>query len=175
MSQRDSEEIIGSSKKSTNKKAVIIVVVVVAVVIIVSVVIWLLLRPEADTSNMVVTAENADQIASDFEETVAEGMFNARMNNDWTFENSHATSTNAYVANSEMNSHIIYFEIILDDTNEVIYKSPNMAVNTKLQNLTLDCDLAAGTYGATCLYHLLNDDGSEYSSVGVAITINILN
>jgi hypothetical protein len=102
-------------------------------------------------------------------------MFNARMNVDWTFDSSHSTSSDAYVANSEINSHVIYFEIILDDSGDTIYTSPNMAINTKLQNLTLDCDLAAGDYPATCMYHLLNDDGSEFSQVGVAVTVHILN
>jgi hypothetical protein len=175
MSQRDSEEIMNSSNGKSNKRGVVIAVVVALLVIIVGTVIWLLLRPTESANNVVVTEDNAETIASDLQQTVAEGMFNARMNVNWTFENSHSTSSNAYVANSEMNDHVIYFEIILDDTDEVIFTSPNMAVNTKLQNLTLDCDLDAGTYSATCMYHLLNDDGSEYSKVGVAVTLNILN
>lgn len=174
MSQRESDEIIGSSKKSENKRLPILIIIIILLVIIAGVVIWLLLRPTDSGNNRIVRGDNFDEVMGDLQQTVAEGMFNARMNVEWTFENSHATSKDAYVANSEINNRVIYFEIILDDTNEVIYTSPNMAVNTKLQNLTLDCDLPAGTYPAVCMYHLLNEDGSEYSSVGVDVTINIL-
>lgn len=151
-----------------------LIIVLIAVLAVVGVVLWLLLRPEASPNNRVVSEANIDSIETDIQKQINEGMFNARMNTSWTFENSHSVSKNAYVANSELNNHAIYFDIILDDTEEIIFTSPKMEVGTKLENLTLDTDLAAGTYHATVLYHLLNEDDSESSSVGISVELHIL-
>lgn len=173
---KQSSDLVMEDKRGAGfQKTHALIIMLIAVLAVVGVVLWLLLRPEASPNNRVVSEANIDGVETDIQKSIDEGMFNARMNTSWTFENSHSASKNAYVANSELNTHAVYFDIVLDDTKETIFTSPKMAVGTKLENLTLDCDLAAGTYSATVLYHLLNDDDSESSSVGIAVTIRILN
>lgn len=172
---KQSSDMVMEDKRGAGfQKTHALIIILIAVLAVVGVVLWLLLRPEASPNNRVVSEANIDSIEADIQKKIDEGMFNARMNTSWTFENSHSVSKNAYVANSELNSHAVYFDIILDDTGKTIFTSPKMDVGTKLENLTLDTDLAAGTYSATVLYHLLNEDDSESSSVGIAVTLHIL-
>ncbi len=173
--KQSSDRIMDDKKNLGFTRTHVLIVALIAVFAIVGVVLWLLLRPKEPANNRVVTEANIDNIEADIQKTINDGMFNARMNTKWVFKDSHSTSTNAYVANSELNRRPIYFDIILDGTGETIFTSPKMAVGTKLQNLTLDCELEAGTYPATVLYHLLNEDDSENSSVGIAVTLTIQN
>lgn len=185
-----------SGKK--NKTAIIVIIILAVVVIaLVGVVAFLLgrgskedggaqtvvseERPSREVASRsvrtVVDEKSAEDIMNQMREEVAEGMFECQMSMEWTFEDGKSESKDAYVANSKNNTHPIYFDIYLGDTEELIYSSPVLPVGTDLKDIKLDKELKAGEYKATVMYTLLKDVDSqeEVSSAGFVITIKVLN
>lgn len=158
---------------SKNKKRNILIggafIVLLAVI---GVLLYIIFKPEPVRSN-VVTKEDVETAAIDLQEKVRDGMFKMTMNNQWVFPDSSSPSSNAYVSNSEKNRKPFYFDLLLGDTKEVIYSSPTLPVGTKLEEITLEKELAAGTYSAVVQYHLLDEDGNTTSSVGATVTLTI--
>lgn len=126
-----------------------------------------------------MTEENYKQISEEMDEQVQEGYFETYMNTDWTFPNGASESTNAILGNSPNNKKPIRCEVILADTEEVIYSTEVLPVGAELPPFKLDVDLDAGTYDAVCMVYLLDeeDDGSytDYSNAGFNVTITVEN
>ena len=127
----------------------------------------------ADAGNLVVDESNLEDVASQLREAVEENMFEVAMTFAWRFPDGASPASSAYVENSTANSRPFYFEVILDDNNEVVYKSTIVPVGKAVKNITLSKDLDAGTYNATCLYHFLNDKNEEVSNVAFGVTLTI--
>jgi len=123
--------------------------------------------------NYVIDESNLAEIKDLMSAKVKEGMFELNMNNIWSFPDGKSSSSDAYIANSKANSKSLYFDLILDDSGDTIYTSTVLPVGTSLKQLKLEKELSSGTYVATCTYHLLNEDGTESSSLAVAVTIII--
>ncbi len=108
------------------------------------------------------------------EEFVPFGYYEVTMNNGWIFPNGTAAATNAYVANSNANQNPVCFDIVLDESNELIYSSPVIPINNSLSDIILDVDLPAGDYNTTMIYRLLDDQYEETgATVSVALTIKV--
>lgn len=189
-----------NDSKNTTNKAVIIIIVILAVVVIalVAVVAFLLGRGNGNKVNdnnnsgngteqrqvantesvrLVVDEESASTVMDEMRKEVEEGMFQCKMSMKWTFADGKSESKDAYVANSENNSHPIYFDVYLKDTNELIYSSPVLPVGTDLKDIKLDKELPAGDYKATVMYTLIKDVESQetISQAGFVISIKVLN
>jgi hypothetical protein len=104
---------------------------------------------------------------------VEEGMFECNMSMTWTFDDGSAKSEDAYVANSTNNKYPIYFDVYMNDSNELVYSSPILPVGAELTNFSLDKNLDPGTYKATVMYSLIRDADSQevISSAGFVIKI----
>lgn len=166
-----------NGQKSSNTRMKIIVIVLVILLVIASgIIIYILTRPdeadEADTSGRgtVVTEDNADNISIS-QEPVEDGMYETSMTIDWHFVG--AKSDDAYVANVENNTRTVYFDLNLADTGENIYSSPYIPVGSELSGLTLERELEPGTYNTILVYHLVDDDNKELSTLSVALTIYV--
>lgn len=122
-----------------------------------------------------VEEDSADEMMEAMSEKVEEGMFECMMTATWTFEDADSVSPNAYVANVESNRYTFYFDVCLEDTDEVIYSSPMLPVGTELNEIKLEKELPAGDYNAVVMYTLVDENYEEVSSVGFAIVIHILN
>lgn len=175
-----------------NNKIVIIVIAFFAVVVIalMGVIIYLLnrdggdgrrdvgtQRKVADSVRTVIDEDSASNVMEQMREEVAEGMFECQMSMTWTFADGKAESKDAYVANSVNNTHPIYFDVYMKDTEELLYSSPILPVGTNLTDFKLDQELPAGSYQATVMYSLLEDADSQevISRAGFVVTINVLN
>lgn len=121
-----------------------------------------------------VSEDSADDIMSEMEDKVAEGMFECKMTTTWTFEDSKSVSPNAYVANVENNLHTLYFDVYDNATEELLYSSPMLPVGTEINNIQLEKELSAGDYDAVVMYTLVDENYEEVSTVGFNITISIL-
>lgn len=170
----------GKARKKQNKKLILLIVVLVIIILaLAGVLLYLLFRPKTkpnkdDVKPMIVNEDNADDIIGELEKDSMDTMYNCRMSNSWTFKNGKAKSKDAYVANTDYNHYTVYFEVQLDDTEEIVYTSSYIPVGSEINGLTLDKPLAAGEYPATVIYHLMNDDDEEVSSVGFTINIHVL-
>jgi len=182
-----------SSKKGNGMMIALIISLVVVVIAVILIVVLVRRKgndaPASDTTEQTQTREvvsdvrtvldenSGAEIMDQMREEVAEGMFECQMSMTWSFADGKSASEDAYVANSTNNTHPIYFDVILDGTEDVIYSSPVMPVGTELTGFKLDKELKAGTYEATVMYNLLKDTESQevISSAGFVVTINILN
>ena len=165
-----------------------LIICLVAIIVLLGVIIYLLLRKQApapaenaDTGperETLVTEENAERVAEEFfKEPPADvpQEYVVTMNAEWTFEDGSKPSDNAYVENSNFNSTGVYFNIIRQDTGEVILESPIIPVGQNMSSIKLDKDLDAGTYDCVCEYHLVDDEGHTLTTVDVSVTIKVLN
>lgn len=165
-----------SPKNKTNLLLGIVIVLLVAVLAVGG---MLLLRSRqaasqlADAGNLVVDEDNLEDVMNRLRENVEENMFEVAMTFSWRFPDGASPASSAYVENSTANSRPFYFEVLLDDTNEVVYKSTVVPVGKALRSITLSKDLDAGVYGATCLYHFLDENNNEVSNVAFGITLTI--
>ncbi len=195
MSKTDPKE--AASENKNNKSAMILIIILAVIVLVLVAVIAFLLgragkdnnsgnsssneeenrREVAGSVRTVLDESSADDIMQQMREEVAEGMFECQMSMNWSFLNGQAESEDAFVGNSENNTHPICFDVYMKDSEELLYSSPVLPVGAKLTNFKLDKELPAGTYKATVMYHLLKDTESqeEISSAGFVVTIKILN
>lgn len=172
---------------TSNKKVILLIVLLVVIILVLSgVVIYLMNRPDKvsdgmdsnknkeDVKPMVVSEDNVDDIVDELEKNSADTMYNCRMSSSWTFDNGEAESKDAYVANTDYNHYPVYFEVQIDETEEIVYTSSYIPVGSEVAGLTLDKPLAAGDYPATVIYHLMNEDDEEVGSAGFTINIHVL-
>lgn len=161
----------GDQKKKKRKKIFIIVCILLIIIAAVAIFLWLR-RPKN-----VITEENYKQIMEDMNNEVQEGYFETYMNTEWTFPDGTSETTNALFGNSPNNKKPIRCEVMLADTEEVIYSTGVLPVGAELPPFKLDVDLDAGTYDAICQVYLLNEeeDGTytDYSNAGFNVTITV--
>lgn len=163
----------GEQKKNNKKKIIIIISIFLVVIVAVAVFLWLR-RPKNE-----ITEENYKQIKEDMDNQVQEGYFETYMNTDWTFPDGTSETADAILGNSPNNKKPIRCEILMADTEEVLYSTGVLPVGAELPPFKLDVDLDAGTYDAVCMVYLLDEeeDGTytDYSNAGFNVTINVLN
>lgn len=130
-------------------------------------------EPPAATGNLVIDESNLAEVTDQMAESVKDGMFEVNMNTTWNFPSAKEASADAFVANSNSNHYPISFEILLGDEKEVIYTSTVIPVGNQIKEIKLEKELEPGSYDVVCFYRLWKEDGTENSSFGVNITLNI--
>lgn len=167
------------AKKRRKRKNGLIIILLVSILALLGIIILLLLRrqPKEVVENgrsVLITEDNVDEFDSNAG-SVEDGYYLVTMNTAWEFDNGRAESNNAFVANAKENSRTVYFDVILSDTDEVIYSSPYMPVGTELRNFALSRALEAGEYSAVVKYYLVNDNYEVIDDIAAEISISILN
>jgi hypothetical protein len=176
--QSEKSEKPGKDEKNQKRKKIIIAIIIVLLLIAIIILLILLLKkPEEEGrgSVRVVNEETAGTVMDDMRDEVAKGMFECEMSMNWTVTG--GTQTDAYVGNSGANTYPIYFDVILDETNEVLYSSPVLPVGSNVAEFSLDKPLAVGKHKATVMYTLVEDVESqkEISQAGFVVNIEVLN
>lgn len=123
---------------------------------------------------VLVTPENVHELIEQDQKNT-DASYTLSMNFDWQFEDGASPSSNAYVENSQLNSRTVYFDLFLGDTEELIYSSPYIPLGGELTGFALDKDLDAGVYEATMVYHLVDDEYQEITTVTVGVNLYISN
>lgn len=120
----------------------------------------------------VLTEDNIAEMQQKAEEdTVQDGYYTTSMSIDWHFDGT--VSKDAYVANALENTRTVYFDLFLKDSGEMIYSSPYIPVGAELKGLTLDKELESGTYDTILVYHLVDDEENELSTLSIELTIYV--
>lgn len=132
---------------------------------------------EKNSYNKVVTPDNLDEMiyALNDYEIAPEGSYEIEMSTLWNFPSSKMASPDAYIGNSLYNRNPVYFTIVLKETNEELYQSPILPIGSSLEKIKLDADFEKGNYNCILIYHLLDTELSEISTVSVTMTIIIRN
>lgn len=163
-------------KSSNNQMKIAVIVLIILLAVALGFIIYFLTRtdevdePDTGGRGTVVTEDNADSINIS-KEPVEDGMYETSMTIDWHFEGT--KSEDAYVANVQNNTRTVYFELNLAETGETVYSSPYIPVGSELSGLTLEKELDPGTYDTILVYHLIDEDNKELSTLSVALTIYV--
>lgn len=127
----------------------------------------------------VISADNVDDVLAEME-AVQESRKNipqsytVSQSTDWTFSGETLKSEDAYVKNDSSNETPVYFDLVVDSTEEIIYTSPILDLGAEIRGFTLDKPLDLGTYTCTVVYHLVDENQNEltYVNIGVEVTVN---
>lgn len=175
-SSRINNKIGGSGAPKKKSSPIMILFPLLIVAAVIGGVIFVLSGKEPEEAkNTVVTPENVEEVIANMEENqkVPMGSYEVVMTNKWHFPDGKSAAMDAYVENSVYNSNTVYFTITLDSTGEEIFKSPFIPVGSHISGITLDKELAAGTYTAVMTYHLVDSSNVETRRVSVGITLII--
>lgn len=161
-----------------NKKKLAIIIGCILLLIIVGMAVFFLTRKE-EPKGYTMDEENYQQIIDDMGDEVKEGYFETYMNTEWTFPDGASETANAVLGNSPNNTKPIRCEILLAETEEVVFSTGVIPVGAQVPPFKLDVDLDAGKYDAVCMVYLLNEneDGTytDYSDAGFNVTITVEN
>lgn len=178
--QRTNPVKTGSSKLIIGLLATLLCVVVVAA----GVIIFQLSQRESSEKeeetklkkDLLITEENISSIKEELEQTendTVPASYDVMMNSDWYFEDGKSKSSNASVTNYKTNKNTVYFDVILNDSGEVVYSSPYISVGAVNKQFALDKELPAGNYEAVCKYYILDEEMNTLCTVSVNITLHI--
>lgn len=168
--------------KGASKSMIINIVLVVVIVTLTGCIVFLISHKGKKSTaeveskrEVVVNEKNIKQAVEqlDNDGNVVPGNYEVTMNATWKFADGKAASSNAYVKNAENNTNAVYFDVILSDTNETIYKSPILPLGSYIDGFKLDKELSKGEYEAIVVYHLIDDDQKTISTVNMKIKIII--
>lgn len=170
----------GASVSKTN--IILIAALIVVTLVLIIVVIYFFKNPRVQTvqdtptqREVLITPENVSQRIAELESHNTDSAYTTSMSIDWSFANGAAASKDAYVENDVSNSRAVYFDLVLSSTEETIYSSPIIPVGSKLKDIRLNKELSKGNYQAVVIYHLIDDDNKDISTVSVAVNLHILN
>ena len=164
------------SPKGVSASKIVIIVLLVTLLIAAVIIIFLLLKPDGSKKDTVsgrgyvLTEDNASDLLAPQEDS-PDDHFKTSQTIDWHFKGK--TSEDAYVANDSSNSRTVYFDLLLNSTQEVIYSSPYIPLGSEMKGVTLDKELDPGTYETIMVYHLVDDDENEITTVSVALDIYV--
>lgn len=181
-----------AKKAGTSKGLVIVCIVAVVIIAVLIGIIVVMMNSSKSNENVTVedsgenekrpvllTEDNIDDMADEIlNQSEPEGVpmsYQVTMNSTWEFEDGETASRNAYVANSENNETPVYFDVIRNDTQEVIYQSPVIPLGMDLDDIVLDVDLDAGNYECTLVYHLLDEDQNTLTTVNMWLMVKVEN
>ncbi|MEH2952056.1 hypothetical protein VV089_03525 [Candidatus Merdisoma sp. JLR.KK011] len=165
-------------EKKNKKKTAVIIGGALLLIIAVGTAVFLMTGKE-EPEGYTINEENYQQIQEDIGNEVKEGYFETYMNTDWTFPDGTSETTNAVLGNSPNNKKPIRCEVLLEETDELVFSTGVLPVGAELPAFKLDVDLDAGTYDAVCMVYLLDEaEGGtyiDYSSAGFHVTITVEN
>lgn len=160
-------------------KAVIIGGAVIIVSLVAVIVVLLTGQRDGDAKksekrNVVVNQQNAEKAVEELinEPYIAPGYYSVQMETTWHFQTGDAVSEDAYVANDAGNTNDVYFDIFLaENESKPILKSPVIPRGAEFHSIALDEPLEAGTYDCVMVYHLVDEEQNDVSTVRVGFTI----
>lgn len=186
----ETTNIENRGKGDGKKKLIIAIVAVVFCVLIIAVTAMAALLVKTNKEKQaaqepeqkpkeVITAENVDEVLAEMEEEQESRKnipqsYTVSQNSDWIFSADTLETQNAYVKNDQSNETPIYFDLVVDDTEEIVYSSPVLELGAEIKGFKLDKPLEAGTYVCTVVYHLIDEEQNEltYVNIGVNVTVN---
>lgn len=182
MSELSGKETESKNEKKGGKRTVVIVAVVILALVATVVVLAVKLlgtKEERKEKRGVITADNVEEVVGDWmNDTPGDEVpkyYTVVQNTEWNFENGDAVSSDAYVENDKDNETPVYFDVIVDESGETVYSSPILSLGAGIREIKLDTKLPKGDYVCTVVYHLIDKDENDLTTVNVGTTIHILN
>lgn len=176
--QNGNKDNSGGKQPALNKTQVILICGFAVVIVVVIVGFLFLMNRKEPVKERgpigVITSDNVGEIVNEVQDRIAKGTMQVNMNTVWRFDDAVSASYNAVIRNAEVNNFPFYFDLMLKDTEEIIYTSPLMPLGTQLNELILETELPAGTYAAVCKYHLVDEENNEEISGNTAVNVTVI-
>ncbi len=129
---------------------------------------------DKELRSTVVNKRNVDEVSAGIEPSVKKGpqSYEVIMNAEWEFASDGMEALNAYVENSRDNYNTVRFRVVPeDDTDTVLYSSPDIPVGGKLTAIKLTQPLTSERSKAIVIYSLLDDRGRVTGEVKAGVTL----
>jgi len=123
----------------------------------------------------VITPDNIDELMANRDKPPPGGHYITTMNTNWAFDRWDVPSKNAYIENDIRNEFTVFFDLVLEEDNRLVYSSPYIPLGATLRDFALDRMVPQGQHPAIVTYYLVDDDGEEVSQVSVRVTLSITN
>lgn len=186
MSEMSKGETPTQNSGKGGTKLVIIGVIIVVFAILIGVIVVLAsnlnqttqtTKEEPKEQKSVITADNVEEVLEDFADIpdYIPKNYTVKQSSDWIFPDGTSESTNAYVENSTENETPVYFDVQVDETGEIVYSSPILDLGAHIQNFALDKSLEKGNYVCTVIYHLIDENQKELTTVNIGVNIEVEN
>lgn len=132
--------------------------------------------PGVDTSIVLGEAKEGSisEKLEQMQKEVKENTIEVEMNIEVSLENGDSEA-NAMIGNPATNTKSFVASIVLDDTQEEVYRSGLIPPDSHINTIKLTKSLAKGKYPATAFYEVYNDAGEMTGKTGVNFTITVLN
>ena len=130
-------------------------------------------RPIIGGRGTLLTPENSSKMKEQFDGPLQDAHYTFSMTTEWEFDTWQTPSRNASVDNLERNTRTVYFDVILRDTEEVVYTSPYILLGGTLDNFALDKELPAGEHDAIATFFLVDDDFEYVTDVQITVKLII--
>jgi len=181
-----SKEETPTQKSGKGGIKLIVLGVIVVIAILIGAIIVLVTKlgnqrasEEPKEKKSVITAETANEVIEEWvqedEDKYVPQYFTVVQNTTWTFPDGNSPSIDATVSNDADNETPVYFDVVIEETGETIYSSPILELGATVEKFRLDQELSAGTYNATVIYHLVDEEQNELTTVNVGVTITVQN
>jgi hypothetical protein len=175
-----------AAKRGGHRRGLLIggIIAICALLCVVGYMGWLLTHPAAVpvpeeedilSRSRLVTEDNVEEVVRAMEAPPTErpGAYEVTMTTDWNFPDGASISPDAFVENAVSNTNDVYFDLLLEDTEEVIYESPIIPLGAKLTEIQLSKPLDAGTYPCVIEYHLVNSRQQTLGTLRMGLTIHV--
>ncbi|GHV12549.1 hypothetical protein FACS1894219_05670 [Clostridia bacterium] len=170
-----------TTTKGLQNKYIILTLGVLVIIGAVVITIFLLTKESSDDvpvatnswGTPVINEDNVADIKEALDEKIASGMFETYMNTTWTFPSGKAPSNDAIMGNSVNNNYPFWFEVVVSETNNVVYTSSLLPVGTSLKEIVLSENLEKGEYPAVAVIHRVDENGVPVGS-DVSFTITLV-
>lgn len=162
---------IETTKKSNKRVAGLIVAFLLVVLAAIAIVFILLekekKKPKPNTTISNIIVEDGQSIKS-----VDPGYFTIQM--QMLATSSDGENFVGTIANASENLYQVYVTIILEDTEEEVFRSELFPVGSQIEAFTVNRKLEKGSYKCVLTFHNVEEDGeTEVSMVNVAYTLNV--
>lgn len=134
-------------------------------------------RYEFDTEAMAgrIQQMSAEEIQAELNRVVEEGMFNISIASSIVFE-SPTGKGEARIENIEANHYHMQVDLILDETQEVIYSSKLIQPGYSIQHIKLNQKLEPGVYEATAIFSAITQqEQALFGQAAAQVTLYIPN
>jgi ABC-type antimicrobial peptide transport system permease subunit len=133
-------------------------------------------QPAPAVGVSVINENNYKEIDENIQDKVAKGMFRTYMSNIWHFPDGSSASSDAVMGNSKANTYAIWFEVVLKETQEVVFTSGLLPVGTQIDEIKLTQNLNKGEYPASVKVHMVDENNEPLeSNTSFAITLVVKN
>lgn len=115
----------------------------------------------------IIPGMSKEEIEKIMQSAADESMFSFQINSKLEFENG-KSEAKLLLGNPPNNVYNFHIEIILDGTNEQVYKSGILQPNYHIENVNLNRNLDKGSYAATAYFYIYNKAGTEVAGKSAA-------